>query len=288
MINKIMPLSFRLGEFVSELQIDGIRHPDLKIENLGYNEQMDITVLDFADSSFVEYPDEMDIMMKCLMPLLRRFDFEKMSRFRLGYICRGGMVADVIFSNLSTKKNINSSMFIKYENLFIDRQYTNIENLEQAKEWKDTHVNEIFSKFYSLSDFEKLKIRNNIRLDNKYYLDMYFMVVYYYIMEEKIDYFNMCNILLNLAFNEYKNCNNIVSYGLVMKCLSLMPLINSQEGTKIVSQLEYYINKLYLSLKDNINVTGYKSVIDNIVNYAADISQILWQLSDIEHSKIIT
>jgi hypothetical protein len=77
----------------------------------------------------------------------------------------------------------------------------------------------MFDKMYRIKEYECMNERKIISESNKYYFDLYYMVVYYTFMEEMNEYLNMCIILLNIGFNEFKKSRYISAYGIIKKMI---------------------------------------------------------------------
>lgn len=205
MVDEIMPLYFGLGELVSAVQQKGFYHKDMQLCNIGVNHNGDIAFVDYEDMEWFLYPDEIDInkMSRCLMPLLRERSFEEIAMFRLGYICSGGHVSEIVFRNLYKKELSSIEFWADNEEVQYDA-LTNRINYKDAKEWKKYCIAEnIFSQYYKLEEFEKIQIRENLSKRNKFFLDKYFLSVYFYFFVEKEEYSQLAIILANLGLKEY-------------------------------------------------------------------------------------
>lgn len=191
MIRKILPSYFRIGELISELMLRGIIHPDLTLENIGFDNG-DFKILDYADIKFFDYPDGISVdrikqITQSLFPLIRGSEFEDISWLRCGLICRGGNIANIVFDNsinnglscfnfLSTKIKIN-----KYEIRLNDK------DILMASAWKKIDFSVVFSRYLILEKFENLPIRKNIEGINRYYFDLYYLVVNYFFSKKGVD-----------------------------------------------------------------------------------------------------
>lgn len=280
MINKLMPQYFRLGEFVANLHIKGILHPDLKLDNIGYDDDLNIKLLDFADVIFLKFPEDLkneniDKLTKSFFPLIRNISFDDLSWFRCGYIYRGGNISDFIFNN-SINNGLCSFNYIDIEEEIGGFSVCLSEDdFNLAMEWKDIDFNIINSRFLSLSQFEDLPVRNNLAHGNKYYFNLYYLLNYYNIFTEKDDNVNRNIIIFNMGITAYNHKKFIVTYGLLQK------FNNNYKKCGNNKILEEYV-VVYNNVLNEIEkkVTNYKTTIKKSIEY--DIPQLLWILDNIE------
>jgi hypothetical protein len=120
MINKIMDINFRIGELAANIQMKGVYNKDFSLNNIGMNEKEDIVLFDISDIERFDFPISLDVekMSICLMPIIRKANFRALSWFRLGYICCGGQVSEIVFNNL-INKGLSSFIFGVIKNIIL-------------------------------------------------------------------------------------------------------------------------------------------------------------------------
>lgn len=285
MINLIMPLYYRIGEFVASTQIVGIHHPDMQIDNIGIDKEGHLKFIDYADIRFVDYPIDIDQMQTALMPIIRSLGKNELSQFRLGYISRGGWIADIIFSNLSKNKGLDSSICIDNCDLTITRPYVslNTENLKFATEWKSNNFDGLFENYMTIDEYSKYMSRHLQNIRVKYYSTIYYLHVYYHLFEKMRIQFNQAIILINLTRNELILENSLISYGYYLKADEL---IKSGKCTMDNHEVEL-INMLDI-LKNNImefdRVQTKKHLVEELCKEIQDLELLNWVLNDVQYS----
>lgn len=286
MINKFMPRGFRLGELVACVQQKGIYHKDMKIDNMGFRNNGDITFLDFSDIEPFEYPAafNVDKMSKCLMPIIRERTFDQVALFRLGYICAGGEISEIVFKNLYRSMNISSFDFWynKTPPHCPDQKYCF--DIEDADEWRtEDVVNNIFMKWMTLDEYEKNDFRKTLSVLNKYYLDKYFLTVYFYFFKAQNKYEEMAIILINLGMRELAAHYYTASYIL----LHLAEKFIQKQRNIPESQLYFIRGKKEESRRrSNYKESFLNDVLNCIEEKKFDLACIDWLIYDLEHFEL--
>lgn len=281
MIRKILPSYFRIGEFISELMLRGIIHPDLILENIGFDNG-NFKLLDYADVKFFNYPDEINPdrirqITQSLFPLIRGSEFEDISWLRCGLICRGGNIANIVFDN-SINNGLSCFNFLTVD-IEIDKYEIklNDKDILMASSWKKIDFSAIFSHYLILEEFENLSIRKNVEGINKYYFDLYYLVVYYYFFSKKGIAENNLIILLNIGMTAYKHKKVVMAYGMIMKALMYTGKCNI-ENSHIVLFYKKIVEKIIE--ENDFLISAIKNIVDETIEY--DIPQLIWILESLE------
>lgn len=283
MINKIMDFNFRIGELSANIQMKGVYNKDFSLNNIGINEKKDVVLLDSAHIEVFDFPINLDVekMAVCLMPIIRKASFKDLSWFRLGYICCGGQVSEIIINSLISK-GLSSFNFWNDKKYDFNKLEKNI-NFDNAIEWQKADTFNMFDKWCGLEEYECREERKVMSTINKYYLDLYYLVVYYTFMEKRNEYLSMCIILLSLGINEYKKMRYICAYGIIKK------MILFAKEKNVLRQIKHsLVSNLLLSIeiKGNSRINYWNRDIDYIINSDYNISQLLWILSDLDNVQI--
>ena len=277
-----MPLCFRLGEFVSSVQQKGFYHKDMQICNIGFGKDGRFKFVDFADVEQFLYPYEIDIdkMSRCLLPLLRERSFKEIAMFRLGYICSGGEISENVFRNLYKKELSSLDFWYGNEKIKYDNVNSSID-FKVAKEWKESCVAEkLFSQYCELEKFEQMEIRKNISEKNKYFLDTYYLIVYFYFFMDKKEYNQLAIILANIGFKEYFKGHMAAAYIYFKLCFEIIEIhkITSKHLVSIVEE-----KLIECKRKTIYKASSLSKIKKQIIQEKYDLAQIHWIVYDLEN-----
>lgn len=209
----LMPKSFQHGELFARCQMQGIMCSDFKEDNIIRNK-----IVDYGGMHIFNFPydlldeEKTNKLAICLMPMLKQLNFEDRAWFRLGYICQGGILSDIVFNNLSVNKNVYSYILDNsgLESIRGIRHITRTE-CEKLITWKKIDFKQIIE--IPIHRYGKFKVRGKIDQKNLYFLDLYYFTLYYYLYDLAENGFEQLLILYNLAQREYAYINYSLAFG---------------------------------------------------------------------------
>ena len=114
-------LYYRLGEYVAEIMLNGIYHPDMQISNIGFRPgEAAPLFLDYPEVEKFKMPEELDAdrirqLTEAIFPLIEAMDgsFLFNSYFRAGYLGYGGVLTWELFTN-AINNGFSSNIYVKH------------------------------------------------------------------------------------------------------------------------------------------------------------------------------
>ena len=282
--------SFDLGEFAANIMLQGILHPDMQLKNIGRSDpERKPVFIDYADVELYNIPEDLNDDLfhrftEALSPLLGDFmnSFIKSSYFRMGFIARGGILAEAVFTN-TVNKGYSCSQFVDtpYIPHFDSTNLWKNDFLHTAiLNWKEAPISNItIENFHYIDQYLISSERKTLSPINQYYLDfLYFSRLYIGMgfISDLEEYVPLLMILiLNWARASLARNLPYTSYGLFQKCLTLkcnFPEVTErcQQGIRVLVK-EEHINPNLIS-----TIHGYLN---------RELFELLWILSDLENSK---
>lgn len=299
---------YRLGEFIAHTMLNGIVHPDMQLNNIGYRKNDQFTFLDFSSIMQIDIPDCLsadicELLTQCLVPLIEdlKDSFSKMSSFRMGFMAMGGLLGHAIFSNTVTL-GVTSLWYTKCEfslsSYDLSFLYSDPESKLLITNWKNQLLDQITPlKYRSLSEYDHSKERSQILTANRHYLDMlYYSRGYTFWGNQLQTIFPhedsprrnnpvlACNIFsFDLSCNFYIermaetalfNKNYYTAYGLFNRCLT---------ATHIVAEIKERSQDGLSSISKAVHMNS--SVGDFIMeNLSRDLFELMWILDDLDQN----
>ncbi len=241
---------YKLGEFVGEIMLKGIIHPDMQLRNIGVRENGDFVFTDFAEMEKIVIPDELNenTVRRLTEALFSALDgpgksFEKCSYFRAGFIAYGGLLAWNIFYN-SANSGYSSKVFVanspKMKAFDAKKLYEAKEIIDSIYEWQKIDISSINIEHYeTLDQYNQSLERKKISQYNMFFLDMlYFTRICLGFTSIQNDGTKMSlpYALVNIACLAMNYGFIYTEYGLLKKCLLTNPG-NEQITTLCKNQL---------------------------------------------------
>lgn len=274
-----MPKSFQHGELFAMVQMQGFMHSDLHKDNIIGN-----TIIDYGGMYFFNFPydlldeEKINKLTICLMPMLRQLDFEDTAWFRLGYICQGGILSDIIFNNLSINKNVYSNIL---DNSGLESirsiRYMTKTDCENLITWKKIDFKQIIE--IPTHRYGKFKVRKKIGRENAYFLDLYYFTLYYYLYDLAENGFAQLLLLYNLAQREYAYMNFSLAFGFAQMYLKKFKSLSfeNEDINNLTREIEEMVQTIDLFACE-------EKLINQIVFSNSGFAQLIWMLDDVEHS----
>lgn len=275
-------LFIQYGEFVAKTMLDGIIHPDIQRTNIGVDNRGP-RLLDLKLAKRILIPDELDSnrvrqMTEALFPLIDGTEdsFLNCSYLRIGFLTRGGILAKELFAN-AINNGFSSSSYIKHPKAIskydASKLYGGLRN--QIREWKELDLDSInLGRYPTLNMYEKSDIRASISEENKFYLDMLYLMKACLLFKDKEELkIPYAITLLNMAGISLKNCKPYTEYGLLKKCLK------TYSG---VQQIEKMCKSRLFSILPTWDLNpDYIDFIDDVID-KYDLFEFLWILDDVD------
>ena len=288
-------LAYELGEFVAEVMLKGIIHPDMQLKNISSDPPFKF--VDFADVQCINMPSDLFIntnntdqnknirlLTESLFSRLDQQLFENFlysSYFRAGFTAKGGLLGNFIFFNAANKgyfsiPNAKKKLKLKNPELLnnIEVSY-NISHVQKDNvissidEWKKIPLSSItLNNFSCLESYYNSAEVKKCSIGNRYYLDcLYFNRCY---MELPI-----CvhpNLIYNMAESALSHRFFFTAYGLLKKGVSML-----QSSSDLIQFYNQALNKNFIVQELAVNNYFY---IEDLLNL--DLLELLWILNDLD------
>ncbi|SFW45052.1 hypothetical protein [Ruminococcus flavefaciens] len=271
---------YAIGDFAAETMLNGKIQPDFKIDNLG----VDGSSIVFVDSPEVFsccIPDELDNdllrkITESIFSLLRSLHgYKDISSFRAGFIARGGLLADIVWNNL-TNKGFSS---LSYTGIYGNRLLYDTSNMPFTKtlkecisEWKTIPFDIInIGNIPSLEAYLRSEIRTAKAPLSTYYLDFLYYMRSYIILQQCCPE-QIPILILNMGLLAYQFGKTCSAFGLLSKCVE-------------ISRLDHDISKVCADKLHTLKqIESIAPELENIIldNTDKDLFELLWLLNDLD------
>lgn len=275
-------LYFELGEFVGEIMVQGIIHPDMTKSNLPFDfNTLCYRFVDFAEIRKIQIPEELDdnnirCMTEALFPVIDGTDgsFSLCSYFRAGFIANAGILGWKLFANASSN-GYTSSVYTRREwkNFEPSKMKMNSELINSINKWKSVEKDAITIKqFSSLQEYNDSDIRKSLSDKDRFYLDMLYLIrcAFSFLNEDKTKS-ALASAEMNMALVAANNNMPYTEYGLLKKCLK------SRLGVKEIDEICKQ-RSIQILVSGNLDPDGIEFVDKCTDMY--DLFELLWILND--------
>lgn len=272
-------LYYQIGEFAAEIMLDGIYHPDMQISNIGFRPgTADPLFLDFPEAEKFEMPEGLDKerirqLSESIFPLADATadSFLNSSYFRAGYLGYGGILTWELFAN-TINNGFSSNVFVKHPKVKAEYDASGLEGKfdDAINEWKSIDLKEVnLENYKTLDEYNQSKLRKNISMQNKFYLDMHYLFRSCILFNSKEEAaIALAPTVLNMALVATNYKMPYTEYGLLKKCLSI------EHGNRQINQIcRQEIKKL--KFLNNQSVSFINHCVENY-----DLYELLWILYD--------
>lgn len=260
--------------------LKGVIPIDFKLDNIGISEKGPV-LNDYSNMYFFHMPDGLDGEFlrresASLMAMISSInEIDDISHFRTGFIMQGGVLADIVWRNLSDHGfTLLSYKEITDKSLRYDaaEELDSQINITRIVKWNDIPLDSINlgeypePSFYSFSD-----VRNNTSSFLKFYLDrLYYIKSYAVYYEKSPELFPI--VLMNLGTSAFRNNDKYLAFGMLSKAISMSktnPKINEM-CTKVLNKLKH-TKRMSSDLKELI-----------LENMELEFCEFMWLLNDID------
>lgn len=272
-------LYYRLGEFVAEIMLNGIYHPDMQISNIGFRPgEAAPLFMDYPEVEKFEMPEELDAdrirqLTEAIFPLVEAMEgsFLFNSYFRAGYLGYGGVLTWELFAN-AINNGFSSNVYVKHPKVKEEYDASGLsKDLASAiEEWKSIDLKEVKLETYkTLDEYNQSDLRKNISMQNKFYLDMHYFYRGCILFNSREDAaIALAPTILNMALAATNYGMPYTEYGLLKKCL------NIEHGNRQINQIcRQEIKKL--KFLNNQSISFINHCVEKF-----DLYELLWILYD--------
>lgn len=275
--------NYHLGEFIAEFILKGFTHSDMQRTNIEFDGQK-FKFVDYADIKRISIPEDLSEntvkkMTTSLFPVINEIigDFTMMSYFRAGFVARGGVLGDMIFSNMSNM-GFNSLKYLCTENIEIPYDasslYSDDKTIDSIVRWINFPLERMTLKnFSSLDSFNFSNERRAVNTFTRYYLDnLYLIRCYIYFSPFRNTKPQIASLIVNMALSAQHFGELYTAYGLFQKTLNLQSNIS-----KVNSLCKNGLHKISYSNKLDSKITAF---IDKCIDL--ELLELLWILNDLD------
>lgn len=273
-----MKLAYRYGYFASRIITEGIIHPDLQVENIGFGKS-GMVLIDFADAEKIRIPDELSVqtidrLSASLFPLFDHFtDYRQKSYVRAGFSARGGVLADIIMSNCRNNGFTSFTFLEKEQPMSVfhpEESLNNRTTMDLIQEWCECPVEEVTEKnLTNLFAYGDAPERNAISSSNRYYLDrLFYASSFLEIPDDQLP-----ALLANAGCSAFQQNKKYRAYGLLKKVLPLL----SGQWLPLKKICTNCFNRVVHMKK---LTPEYKGIIDEYID--RDYFELTWLLDDLD------
>lgn len=270
---------YKIGEFAAKTLLKGIVQPDFKLNNLGMSRN-DIAFSDFANVFDISIPEELNSenIRKISLSLATLIgdlnDCQQRVLLRSGFLARGGILAEIILSDLA---NIGFSSLSYIDGVCNSLHYDAVSNLQRKQivsginEWKELPFDKIQTdSFNTLEKYENSSLRKSVTSFTRFFLDKLYLMRYYIKFYDNKDLH--IPLYINIASSALENNRKYCAFGFFQKCLTL---------EKITPEIKMICTLVLENLThtQNLNLKLKHLILDNINREFLDF---LWFLDDID------